>query len=349
MKDKSSNKKNTSKDNLFLIKWLSLITGTLILGGMLSFSLILISVNIIGGGSVIDPIWIVGMIPLMSLVGFPLTFIVYRQIKKNLSVLIDGMEQVANGNLETYIPTSNAKDFASVYENFNKMVSEIQSVETLRSNMVDNLSHELKTPLASINGFARILADKQLSEEKRSKYLEIIIVESDNLAAMVKNILLLSKLDAQEIITHKEEYSLTEQLQDCVICLENDWYAKSIDISADLQEVKYVGEKSLIKSLWLNLLTNAVKFTPNNGEIAVCLTEDDNVITVMVRDTGIGMSEETMKHIFEKNYQADSPLSSKGQGLGLAIVKRILKLCGGSIAVKSKEGEGSVFIVTLPK
>lgn len=341
-------KKNEFRDNFFVFKWVSFISIFLVLGGVLSFSLILISVNIIEGSVQFSPIWIVGMIPLMVFVAIPISFIVYRQIKRNLSVLIQGMDKVANGDLETYIPTADAKDFAKVYENFNKMVTEIQNAEALRAGMFDNLSHELKTPIASINGFANVLIQKDLPEEKKQKYLRIILDESERLGSLVKNILLLSKLDSQEIVTHKEEYSLTAQLQDCVISLENAWSEKNIDVSADLDEVKYTGEPQLLKSLWTNLLNNAIKFTPENGGIHIKLVAENGNITVTVSDTGIGMSEETIKHIFEKHYQSDKKVAGSGQGLGLPIVKRIVKLCGGTISAQSKEGEGSVFTVVLP-
>lgn len=341
--------KNEFRDNFFVFKWILFISVFLILGGTFAFAMILLFALGIRGSTGMEPLWIVGMIPMMALIAVPLSLLIYRQVKKNLSVLIVGMEKVANGDLETYIPTANAKDFAKVYENFNKMVAEIQGVEAIRVSMFDNLSHELKTPIASINGFARVLTEKDLPEEKKRKYLGIIVNESGRLGDLVKNILLLSKLDSQEIVAHKEEYSLTQQLRDCVISLENDWTAKNIDMSADLDDVYYNGEPQLMKSLWLNLLNNAVKFTPEKGEINIRLTADENNITVVITDTGIGMSGETLEHIFERHYQSDKKIAGAGQGLGLPIVKRIVKLCGGAVSAESREGEGSAFTVVLPK
>lgn len=346
---KKNRKKNDFHDNIYIFKWVIFIAVFLIAGGVLSFALTLFTAHLMDGTNDLSPIWIVGMIPMMTLVAIPISFILYRQIKRNLSVLIKGMEKVANGDLEAYIPIANAKDFAKVYDNFNKMVAEIQSIETLRTSMFDNLSHELKTPIASINGFAKVLAEKDLSDEKKQKYLNIIVDESIRLENLVKNILLLSKLDSQEIITQKEEYNLTEQLQDCIISLENSWADKDIDIAADLENIKYNGESQLMKSLWLNLLSNAIKFTPKNGEVNVKLTSDDKNIIVTISDNGIGMSEEVQAHIFEKHFQADKKTFGSGQGLGLPIAKRIVRLCGGQIAVKSKIDEGSTFIVFLPK
>ena len=338
-----------SKESFLLLKWILLIAVCLILGGVLSFALILMSANLLNNDQYINPIWIVGMVPLMTLVALPVTYLIYRQVTKNVTVLVRSMAKVAGGDLDTYIPTAEAKDFKDVFENFNKMVAEIQSLEAIRTTMFDNLSHELKTPIASISGFAKILDEKELSDGKKKQYLKIILTESDKLDKLVKSILLLSKLNAQEIVTNKEPYSLTEQLQDCVIALENDWTAKNIDISAELDEVIYNGEKQLLSSLWTNLVSNAIKYTEKGGAVTLSLTTKEDSIVVKISDTGIGMSAETIKHIFEPHYQADGSHTLGGQGLGLSIVKRIVKLMDGTIAVESKENEGSTFVVELPK
>ena len=347
MKNKKT--KQSSKESLLLLKWILLIAACLILGGILSFALILMTANLLNNDQYINPIWIIGMIPLMAIVAFPVTFLIYKQVTKNVTVLVRSMAKVAGGDLDTYIPTAEAKDFKEVFENFNKMVAEIQSLEAVRTTMFDNLSHELKTPIASIGGFAKILDEKELPDEKKRQYLKIIMTESDKLDKLVKSILLLSKLNAQEIVTKKEPYNLTEQLQDCVIALEHDWTAKNIDVSAELDEVTYNGDKQLVNSLWTNLISNAIKYTPNDGAVTLSLTTTEDRIVAKISDTGIGMSTETIKHIFDPHYQADSSLSSGGQGLGLSIAKRIVKLIGGSIAVFSKKNEGSTFVVELPK
>lgn len=346
---KAPKKKNTWQDNRYFLKWLVFIAAYLIIGGIAAFALIYLTMGIINGGEVFGTIWIVGMIPLMTLISVPITIIIYRQISRNLLPLVSGMDRVAGGELNTYIPTAEAKDFKKVYENFNKMVSEIQSVEALRTTMLDNLSHELKTPIASINGFSKILLEKEHTPEKQKQYLGIIAAESDRLDKMVKNILLLGKLDAQEIVTHKESVSLNGQLRDCIIALEHDWADKDINMEAVLPEVAFSGDGELMKSIWFNLLSNAIKFTPRGGDITVTLTTDEKHVFVAVRDSGIGMSEETKKHIFDRRFQADTKQKSAGQGLGLAIVQRAVRLCGGKISVESRESEGSTFTVELPK
>lgn len=348
-KQKPINLKKEFKDNVFIVKWILLISAFLIIGGTFSFSMILLFRQIIKGSTGIEPLWIVGMIPMMTLLAVPLSLLIYRQVKNNISVLVASMEKVASGDLDTYIPTAGAKDFAKVYENFNKMVGEIQSAEILRTTMFDSLSHELKTPIASIGGFSKLLLEKQLPEEKQKKYLAIISEESERLSKLVKNILLLSKLDSQEIVSNKEPFSLTGQIQECIIGLENEWSKKNLLLTADLADVWYTTDAELIKIVWINLLNNAIKFTPQNGEINVSMTQDENNIIVKFTDTGIGMAKEVMEHIFERHYQADKSHNKSGGGLGLSIVKRIVKLCDGTVFAESKLNEGSVFTVVLPK
>lgn len=349
MKTNKSTLKPSVKDNFYLLKWLLLISVCLILGGVLSFSLILISIRIIDGPLAFSPIWIVGMIPLMALVAVPVTMLIYRQLVRSLHPLLMGMEKVAGGDLNTYLPTANAKDFTKVYENFNKMVGEIQSVESLRTTMLDNLSHELKTPIASISGFSKLLIEKDLTVEKQKQYLSIIVAESDRLDKMVKNILLLGKLDAQEIVANKEIFSLDSLMQDCIIALEHEWSDKGISMEANMSNISFNGDKELLKSIWLNLLSNSIKFTPSGGEITITMHEDVKNVFVLITDNGIGMSEDTIKHIFDRHFQADTSQKGKGQGLGLAIVKRAVKLCNGKISVESAQNKGSTFTIELPK
>lgn len=338
---------NLSGGTRYLVKWIAVIAGCLILGGMLAFYLILLTAEHMGQ-SVPDKIWAVGMVPLMTVVAIPVTVIVAKQVSKHLSALSKAMESVAGGDLETYLQTAKAKDFKSVYENFNKMVTELQSVETLRTDVVDVLSHELKTPIAALNGFAKLLSD-ETDEEKRKKYCEIIVRESDRLALLTKNVLLLTKLDSQEIVAKKEAYNLAEQIRETAISMEPQWSGKHIDLSAELVDARFEGDRDLTDGIWRNLIENAIKFTPKNGEIRISMRVSDKSIEVDVSDTGIGMDEETVKRIFDKYYQGVKSYSASGSGLGLSIAKRIVNLSGGKISVCSKVGEGSTFTVSLPK
>ncbi|MBQ2812634.1 MAG: HAMP domain-containing histidine kinase, partial [Clostridia bacterium] len=208
-----------------------------------------------------------------------------------------------------------------------------------------------KTPIASINGFAQLLlTDESLDEATRKKYLKIIADESDRLTGLASNTILLTQLDTQKIITDKKPYSLDEQLRRCVIMLSNDWMAKNIEVSGDgINEITYFGNEDLMQHIWINLIHNAIKFTPENGKISVCSKVENNKIYVSISDTGIGMEPENAKRIFDKYYTENRNSTSKGLGLGLSIANKIVKLCGGRIAVKSKPGEGSTFTVELPE
>lgn len=341
-------KTNLSDGSKYMLKWVFFIAVCLILGGTFSFGIVLVSAEAISGKEGIDPVWMVGMIPLMCLVAVPVTYIIAKQVTRALEVLLGGMEEVANGNLEVYIPTAHAKDFGKVYDNFNKMVAEIQSVQSMRNEMVDFLSHELKTPISSVSGFAKLLQEKNLSPEKRQEYLTIIIKESERLASLTNNFLLLSKIDSQQIVSHKKTFSLNAQLAECAICLENQWASKNIDLSADLIDIEFEGDPELTESLWMNLLGNAIKFTPKNGEINLRMQTEGAWVIVKISDTGIGMKKEVREHIFDKFYQAQGAQSQQGHGLGLSIVKRIVELCEGTITVESEEGVGSTFTVSLP-
>lgn len=337
-----------SKSGRYLIKWLTFLSIFLIIGGTFAFGLTMSLAMHFGKGS-IDPVWMVGMIPFMCIIATPINIFISKLMYRHLDTLSVSMKAVANGVKGVYIPTADAKAFADLYNDFNIMTAEIESVQMLRTEMIDGLSHELKTPVASINGFAKLLLEENLSAEKHDNYVKIIIKESERLASLAKNSLLLSKIDSQEIVTEKQCYNLTEQIKDCVISLENEWESKNIDLSADLSEMNYMGNFTLMESLWLNLINNAIKFTPDNGAINISLSEDEKSIVFKISDSGVGMSQKVIDHIFERYYQGDVSHASNGHGLGLSIALRIARLCGGNITVESIEGKGSVFTVILPK
>ena len=272
----------------------------------------------------------------------------YRKRIKEVDTLSAAIELVAQGDFTTKIEVNPKDPISNIYEDFNKMTAELASVAMLRNDFINSYSHEFKTPVASINGFAELLLEKEVSEEDRATYLEIIRDESARLSKLTSDTLLLSRLMNQQIMTDTEEYDLGEQLRQCSILLSNAWLSKNIEFSADFIHLRYNGNKDMLQHLWINLIGNAIKFTPDNGEISVTVTgKDDNAI-VIVADTGEGMSEETLKHLFEPYYQGDASRSIHGLGLGLAIAKRITELHKGSITVKSRLGEGSEFTVTLP-
>jgi signal transduction histidine kinase len=285
------------------------------------------------------------VIPALSAVLTSVLIYVNHRTFQISNKLTDGLSKIADGDYNVEIPYKKLDGFNGVYANFNKMAEELKSVKTLREDFVHNFSHEFKTPISSINGFAKLLLEGGLSEEEQKNILKIIAAESERLSRLSENALLLSRVENQQFIGERKNYRLDTQLKECVIMLERQWAEKDITISSELPSVTYAGDEQLMQQLWLNLLSNAIKYTPTHGEITINLTQAAGDITVSIADNGIGIAEEDLPKIFDKYYQAKSTRS--GNGLGLAICKRIVSLCGGDIRAESIKGEGSTFIVRL--
>ena len=292
---------------------------------------------------------VVGTIAFLLMILIPMLIIFYRTRKKEIRILSEGLQHLAEGDFSYEIPVKKNDSLARVYENFNKMCEELKSVQILRNDFINSYSHEFKTPIASINGFASLLLEKDLTEYERQEYLRIIIEETDRLSKLATNTILLSRLSAQQIVTDTEPYDLSEQIRQCSIMLSGRWIDKAIDFSCELAPIAFVGNRELMQHLWLNLISNAVEHTMKNGEIIISLTDDSEKIIINISDNGEGMDRDTQKHLFEPYFQGDASHSKQGLGLGLSIAKRIAELCGGDITVKSDVGEGSTFTVSLPK
>ena len=239
-------------------------------------------------------------------------------------------------------------EVAELQEAFNAMADDLEKTEIFRKDFISNFSHEFKTPIVSIRGFAHQLRYGDLSEERREEYLEIIARESDRLTHMASRILLLSQYENQTIVGGKTAYDLDEQLRHCILLLEKEWDKKGLNLNLELDTVRCYANEEMLAELWVNLFGNAVKFTPEGGTIGVTLRESGQNAIVTISDTGIGMSEAVRARIFDKFYQGDSSHKSEGNGIGLTLVRRIVELCGGEITVESIENEGSTFTVTLP-
>lgn len=289
-----------------------------------------------------------GTLVIFTIILVPLNTILYRRRLKEITTLSESIRSVANGDYGTRIDCRKGGQMTPVYEDFNKMCAELAGVQLLRNDFVNRYSHEFKTPIASINGFASLLIEKGLPAAEQRQYLEIIIEESARLSKLASNTILLSRLSSQQIVSDTEEYDLSEQIRQCSIILSKSWLDKKIDFSGDFPTAMFVGNKELMQHLWLNILENAVEYTPKGGEIQVAVIPQGTNITVYIADTGEGMSRETMARLFEPYYQGDGASSKQGLGLGLSIAKRIVELCGGTITVRSELGLGSRFIVTLP-
>lgn len=308
----------------------------------LMYRVVITDMHMIGVLSMLVPI-----VVLVTLVNFLFTRYIYRYLDK----ISDAMQKVADGDYTVRLDAEKDQPFRELYRNFNTMAEELGGVEMLKNDFINGYAHELRTPITSINGFAEMLLndDGTLSREEKRSYLEIIASESRRLADLAGNSLLMSRLDTQKIIPDKKPFSLDEQLRRCSILLSGQWMEKELDMTMDLDEAVYVGDYDLMQHLWINLLTNAVKYTPKGGSITVTLKNEEKFIAVSVADTGKGIPPEDRERIFDKYYQTDKSHSKRGLGLGLAICKRIVQLCNGSLTVESEVGVGSTFTVKLPK
>lgn len=282
-------------------------------------------------------------------VGIALILVVINLIIKPINKIADATKKVAKGDFTVKLSTKRNDEIGRLVNNFNVMVGELNSIEYLRKDFIRSVSHEVKTPIASIQGFAKLLEDENLSKEEKQEYINIILEETTRLSNLSSNIIKLSKVENQEIITNKKEYRLDEQLRKAIIMLEAKINKKNIQIELNAKSTIIYEDEELLMEVWLNLLNNAVKYTKENGKIEVNVCEQEEYIEVKVKDNGIGIPKDKQDRIFEKFFQVDKSRSTEGSGLGLAIVKRIIELIDGKIAVESEEGKGSTFTVDILK
>jgi len=279
-----------------------------------------------------------------------LTAVVGKWLLSPILKISRASNQVAKGNFNIHLEAdSRIAEVQQTYANFNHMVQELGTIETLRSDFIANVSHEFKTPLNAIEGYATLLQDRNLTEDEEQEYVDKILFNTSRLSDLAGNILLLSKVENQNIPGESKRYKLDEQIRQSLVLLEPKWSAKNIELDIELEEIYISNCEGLLAQVWLNIIGNAIKFSENNSRIIIRLIKDKGNITLLVRDYGIGMSGETMQHIFEKFYQGDSSRKAEGNGIGLALVKKILDLCGGNISVTSAVGEGSTFKIMLPE
>lgn len=281
-----------------------------------------------------------------------LTLYISRYILSPVEQLSDASKKVAHGDFTVQIPLDSDSDELNVtISNFNSMVRELRSIETLRDDFIANVSHEFKTPLSAIEGYAMLLQEKNLGDKEREECARKILQSTARLNDLTGNILLLSKLDNQNYPQENTTFSLDEQIRQAILMFESVWTKKQIDIDCDMPDVSFVGPQSLLNHVWINLIGNAVKFVKGDGSgrITVRLTPSEKNVVVTVADNGIGMDDKTIAHIFEKFYQGDTSRRSSGNGLGLALCKKIVESLHGTITAKGTPGVGSVFTVVLPR
>ena len=271
-------------------------------------------------------------------------------VERPVKRIIEGAQKVMDGDLTTRIKPMRGVEagFNAIIDYFNRMVQELSGMETLRTDFIANVSHELKTPLAVIQNYGTMLQQPSLPEEERVDYARTVTNASQRLANLITNILKLNKLENQQIYPKKERFDLGEQLCECLLGFEDAWEAKNLEIETDIEDsVTVESDPELLSLVWNNLFSNAVKFTEDGGTVGLKLHKENGHAVVEVSDTGCGISPEVGAHIFEKFYQGDTSHATQGNGLGLALVKRVVDIIDGEISVSSELGKGSTFTVRI--
>ena len=330
------------------------------IGGLLLAGLVAVSLQLLG----VTHFWYTGRgeeghegAPLLALAGMILFAIVMgtalagyfsRKAMRPIHRVIDAMHDVATGDFSIRVHLTGIPELEELSTSFNTMVAELATTETLRRDFINDFSHEFRTPIQSLRGYAKLLANPDLTTVERQDYLDIIIAEAEHLSSLSSSILQLSAYENTGIVTDRTTFHLDEQIRRTIVLLQPAWTAKDIDVTVDLPDAIYEGNEDLTEQIWRNLIDNACKFTQPGGTISVSLTDDSDQIRVTVQDNGIGMDQDTASHIFERFYQADQSRNQVGTGLGLAIVHRAVELCAGQIKVVSEPGQGSRFTVILP-
>lgn len=298
-----------------------------------------------GSPSIVVPIVVFALTSIV--LGTVIAAIMSRVPLKPVNKLIYGMNRLASGDYKTRIDMGSHPVGMDIAESFNTLADELQNTEMLRSDFVNNFSHEIKTPIVSIRGFARLLQKDNVSDEQQREYLGIIANEASRLAEMTTNILNLTKVENQSILTDITHFNLSEQIRGCILLLEPKWSQKNLSLSAGFDEYYISANDELLKQVWINIIDNAIKFSPVGGEIGISIVQTPEAITVSIKNNGPEISAENQKRIFNKYWQGDTSHSSEGTGIGLSIARRITELHKGSISIHSS-AEETVFSVELP-
>ncbi len=285
-------------------------------------------------------------------VGFILTILTSKISMKPVNRAVNLMNRLASGDFKARLefgkPIGLHPTFIEISESFNKMAEELENTEMLRSDFINNFSHEFKTPIVSIAGFAKLLKKDNLTKEQQREYIDIIEEESLRLSSMATNVLNMTKIENQNILTDITKFNLSEQIRSSILMLEGKWSKKNIEFNLDFDEYTIAANEELLKHIWINLIDNAIKFSDNFATVGVGIIESANTLCISVKNTGSEIPPEQQKHIFNKFYQADESHSSEGNGIGLALVKEVVRLHKGNVSVQS-ENNMTIFTVELPK
>lgn len=260
------------------------------------------------------------------------------------------MEQVADGDFTVRLEEkSSSKEIMEIYTGFNMMAHELSVTEILQTDFVSNVSHEFKTPITAIEGYSTLLQDNENLSVEQREYIDKIVFNTRRLSSLVGSILLLSKLENQQIPTGQTHFRLDEQIRQSIVALEPAWEKKNLEFDVELERVEFVGNEAMLRHVWDNLISNAIKFSPQDGMVHMTLKRNEHQLEFTISDQGPGLSEDAQKHIFDKFYQADSSHKEEGNGLGLALVKRILAFENGTVHAENREEGGARFVVRLQR
>lgn len=315
---------------------------------------ILVTLGVFGGTA--EEIELGAVLAIMSLIslfiGSTTTILLGKFPLKPINKLVDGMKSLASGKFDTRIEyrgsIANHPTFSEITKSFNTLAEELGKTEMLRSDFINNFSHEFKTPIVSISGFAKLLLRGNLSEEQREQYLKAIDEESMRLSYMATNVLNMTKIENQAILTDISSFNLSEQIRSAVLILEGKWSKRDIEFQLDFDEYTVMANEELLKEVWINLIDNAIKFSPRGEKVKVDITDMNEKIRVSISNIGKGIPQHKLEKIWGKFYQADESHHREGNGIGLAIVKRIVELHKGEAFVSSKDGI-TTFTVDIPK
>jgi signal transduction histidine kinase len=283
-----------------------------------------------------------------AIIGTIIILLVVRSIVKPIKQLSTASKEVAKGNFEIEVKIRSSDEIGQLTADFNLMTKELKNIDFLRKDFVSNVSHEFKTPITSIKGFAKLIRDGRLSDGQILEYSDIIVNESERLSLLSSKLLKLSELDSQMIREQPNSFSLDEQIRKAILILEVQWSQKEIEFDIELEEILITSDQHLLQEVWLNLIQNAIKFSNQKGIIKISLNKKENIAAVTIADNGIGISDEDKERIFERFYKSDKSRSKDGNGLGLVIVKKIVELCNGKVYFESTQGIGTTFTVELP-
>ena len=282
-------------------------------------------------------------------VGGAITKFITRSFIDPITQLGKAMKEVADGNFQvTAQCRSRLKDVNDIYDSFNLMVKELAATETLQTDFISNVSHEFKTPINAIEGYASLLQDHQQSQDEQDAYIEKILFNTHRLSTLTGNILLLSKINNQSIHPQRTVFRLDEQVRQAIVALEQKWTEKDIDFDVELDKISYSGYESLLLHVWSNLIDNAIKFDPHGGMIALRLWQEEGFAVFTIDDNGPGVTPEDQERVFHKFYQSDSSRVMDGNGLGLPLVKKIVEFSGGTVTLENLPAAGCRFTVRLP-